>query len=405
MINISKINSRKILLVSRYFWPDRSSCSEILFYLAKNFNRKKYYVDVISGRPHRFKINYSKKNLINLDKEHNVNIKRINLFKETKSAIPRIINAFLLSIYGVLKLLKNNHQIVIVTSCPPIITSYLLCLTCKILKKKFIYYCMDINPEIGIITGDLNNKIINGIMFTLDKWTCKNSSKVIVHSNSMKISLLDRGNLKRKNIEIINSFTVPKKNLIVNSNTTRKKNNQNDISIIYAGNIGRFQGLDKVIRNFAQIKDYKDIKLTILGEGEEKEKLIMLSKKLKANIVFRDHVSYEESKEIIKKADLGLISLIPFVHKYAYPSKLMSYLEQGIPILGIIEEDSDLARDILRNKAGYVVSIQDQNGLAELLLSLRKDDSWKAKLKRNCIKAFNKEFSHKVIIPKWNNII
>lgn len=404
MINIPTINRRDILLVSRYFWPDRSSCSEILYYVAKNFNRKKYNVDVISGIPQRFKINYSKKNLINLDKQHKLNIDRINLFKETKSAIPRIINAFSLSIYGVLKLLKNNHQIVIVTSCPPIITSFILCFICKIFRKKFIYYCMDINPEIGIITGDLNNKIINKIMITLDKWTCKNSSKVIVHSKSMKISLLDRGNLKNTKIEIINSFTVPKKNLIVDSKVTMKKNKQNNVSIIYAGNIGRFQGLDKVIRNFAYLKDHKDIKLIILGEGEEKEKLKILSKQLNANIVFKDHVSYEESKEIIKKADLGLISLIPHIHKYAYPSKLMTYLEQGVPILGIIEGESDLAKDVIRNKAGYVVSIQDPNGLVDLLISLKKDNSWKEKLQKNCIEAFNKEFSYKVIIPKWNNI-
>ena len=32
------------------------------------------------------------------------------------------------------------------------------------------------------------------------------------------------------------------------------------------------------------------------------------------------------------------------MHKYAYPSKTMVYLEQGIPILALIEKESDLAK-------------------------------------------------------------
>ena len=35
------------------------------------------------------------------------------------------------------------------------------------------------------------------------------------------------------------------------------------------------------------------------------------------------------------------------MYKYAYPSKTMAYLEQGIPILAMIEKESDLAQDII----------------------------------------------------------
>ena len=53
-----------------------------------------------------------------------------------------------------MKILLSNYQIVITTSSPPVLTAFIIALASKIRKIRFIYYCMDINPEIGIISGD-----------------------------------------------------------------------------------------------------------------------------------------------------------------------------------------------------------------------------------------------------------
>ena len=87
-----------------------------------------------------------------------------------------------------------------------------------------------------------------------------------------------------------------------------------------------------------------------MGDGVERFRLEKLSKELKTNIKFINYVSYEDSKKIIETADLGLVSLMPNMYKYAYPSKTMVYLEQGIPILALIEKESDLAKKITQKK-------------------------------------------------------
>ena len=120
---------------------------------------------------------------------------------------------------------------------------------------------------------------------------------------------------------------------------------------------------------------------------------------------FIDHVSQEESKTIIQKADLGLISLIPNIYKYAYPSKLMSYLEKGIPILGLIEKNSDLAKDIEENKIGFVIPLYDHINLRDLLINLQNNLYWKKNLKRHSLLTFKKKFSSNIMLKKWENII
>lgn len=399
-------SGKNILLIHRYFWPDRSSCSAILFYISKNFLNNKNNFDIVTSYPKRFNIKLSKENVRKTDFKSGLSIKRINLFIESNSPIQRIINSILLAFHGSIKLIRYRYDIVIVTSCPPVLTAFILTVITKFINTKLIYYCMDINPEIGMVNGDFKNKFLIKLMLTLDKWTCSNASKVVVHSNSMKNTILKRYDQKiNPNIEIINSFTVPLKAKKIQKGIVNLIKNKKGINVIYAGNVGRFQGLENVVKQFSKLRNHKDIRLIILGEGVEKNKLKILSKTLNANIIFLDHVSYEVSKSIIEECDLGLVSLIPDIHKYAYPSKTMAYLEKSVPILGLIEKDSDLSKDIIRNDIGYVIPLNDEKGLINLLLNLNKDHSWKIKLRKNAFEFFKKEFSDKVILKKWNNLI
>ncbi len=270
---------------------------------------------------------------------------------------------------------------------------------------------MDINPEIGILTGDFKNTLLNKLMLFLDKFNCINASPTIVHSISMKETLMKRFNNRQIEIKIINSLTVPIKS--INKKNSRFLNTKSlnfqsidfGLQIIFAGNIGRFQGIENIIHAFKYLNEYKDIRLTILGDGFEKNKLKKLSKTLGTNVEFLDFTTYDQAKNIISKADLGLVSLMPNMYKFAYPSKTMTYLEQGIPILAMIEKESDLALDIVNENIGFVVPLEGHRELANLLIELNKNQDWKVRLKKSSLKAFKKKFSDKVIMKKWRELI
>ena len=93
---------------------------------------------------------------------------------------------------------------------------------------------------------------------------------------------------------------------------------------------------------------------TTLSGGEAQR--IKLAKELKSNVKFIPYQNYELAQKYIKQADLGLISLSSGVYKYAYPSKTMAYLEQGKPIIAMVEEKSEIAKEIVKGGYGYVLS-------------------------------------------------
>lgn len=401
-----KSDIKKILIVNLHFWPDNSSCSSILHHIAKKLSLEINEVDVITSKPKRFGSNFKRQELAIFKNATDLKVIRLPLLKENLKAFPRIFNAFFLGVYSFIKILVSNYQIVITTSSPPVLTAFIIAIASKIKKIRFIYYCMDINPEIGIDSGDFKNRFLIKLMFDLDKFSLISASPLIVHSKSMQKTLEKRFKDKKIDVKIVNSLSVPKeinykKNIFLEGLDCKKKG----LKIIYAGNIGRFQGLENIIYTFQYLSDYKEIELTILGEGVEKIKLKNLSKKLGTNVKFLDYISYDLAKVFISQADLGLVSLIPNMYKYAYPSKTMSYLEQGLPILATLEKESDLGKDIKKNKFGFVVPINEHKNLADLLIKLSNDVSWKKKYRESSLKIYESKFSEKVILDKWQKII
>ena len=396
----------KLLITNLHFWPDKSSCSAILYHVASELSKDIKEVEIITSKPKKFNSNFTKLELQKYNKATDLKIYRLPLLRENLKALPRIYNSIILGLFSGYKIFIGNYEIVVATSSPPILTAFIISTIAKLRKIRFIYYCMDINPEIGILTGDFKNPLLNKLMIFLDKLNCINASPTIVHSISMKETLLRRFKRHKIEVKIINSFSVPNKSINKNKNgILTSESTNNGLQIIFAGNIGRFQGIENIIYSFKYLVEYDDIKLTILGEGYEKIKLKTLSKRLGCNVEFLDFISYDKAKIIIKKSDLGLVSLIPNMYKFAYPSKTMTYLEQGIPLLAMIEKESDIALDIMKYNIGFVVPLKKHRELANLLIKLNKNHDWKQKLKKSSLKTFEKKFSDKVIIDKWRDII
>ena len=369
-----------------------------------NFLGKKNFIEVLTSIPN----NLSKKETNDFFfKKTNVNFKinRIVLFKETKSLLIRIVNSIKLSIHIIKNCLQKNYDVVIVTSTPPILCAFITSLILKIKKKRMIYFCMDLNPEVSLVLDDLKKNLFYKILIFLDNYSCKFADPVLVHSRDMEKTLRERKDGKNYKIKILNNFATS--HLTYNQSINEISNNyfdNNTLKIIYAGNIGRFQNLDFFIQALEMSKLNKKIQLLIMGDGLNKKKLQdrLLNKKL--GVKFLDYKSPIVAKKIIKQADLGIVTLYDNLYKYSYPSKVMTYLQQGVPLLSLVEKNSELIEDMLSLNYGFWIN-NDIKNLSDLLINLTKYSSWKKKMSLNAINVFEKKFSSEVVLNKWSEIL
>ena len=394
----------KILLVHRYFWPDTVNCGQILWNLTQHFSAEGHKVEVITSLP-SYNLNSLKICAKKNEYVKNIKIRRINLITEGRNPIKKLINGLKLGFWTNYFSIRNNYDVIIATSIPPITGGFFAALATYIKKTKFIYFCMDLHPEIGKISKDFSNPFLYNLLKKIDNWSCSRANPIVVHSSDMKHSLLSRNKKNQFKIEIINNFSIPN---ATSDELTFKKNlnsSENKFKIIFAGNLGRFQALENVIDAMALLKARKDIKLILVGDGSIKTDLALKIKKTNANVEIFDRQPVNVVKDMIKNADIGLVSLNSNVYKYGYPGKIMTYLELGKPIISVIEKESEIVRIMELENYGFCIPTLNPKKISKYLIKISENKSWKTKMSNNALIAYEKYFAKDKILNKWSSVL
>jgi len=136
--------------------------------------------------------------------------------------------------------------------------------------------------------------------------------------------------------------------------------------ITFMGNIARQANVDLIIRAFAKA-NVPNAELRIMGGGAAKEECMSLAKELNIpNIVFGE-VPNGKVAEVQSQADILILALKTGTGKLGLPSKLVSYMQSGKPVIASLELDSATAHIIEDAKCGKCVEADCEEKLANLI--------------------------------------
>lgn len=394
-----------ILFIYRYFWPDTAPYGNILKSIAEKMVSDGYRVTVFTGQPSYG--NMRQKKLPKKDEINGINVIRVSLLKENQRLrLLRSINYFIfiikIFIHNIINL--NIYDLILVNSYPPIIMGFTAYLIKLILKKPYIYHCQDIHPESSLYAGIIKKNIFFNIMKIIDKKACQNANIVVTLSKDMEETIKKRG-LKNKHIVILNNFIldVHEEALPVYFSEIT---NPNEFIILFAGNIGYFQGLESVIEAAKFLRENKKIKFIFMGEGSAKEKLKERSGDLlDKTIFFIPFQPLNKAFSLMKKTHLALISLKKNIYRVAYPSKTMMYVAAGCPLLVLVEKESELADLIYQENIGYVCSQKKPEYIAEKIKVAWENRDVLENNRNRITQLAHDQFGKERILDKWSSLI
>lgn len=123
---------------------------------------------------------------------------------------------------------------------------------------------------------------------------------------------------------------------------------------IYGGNLGKPQGIDFLIRCLDANKNRRDCFFVIVGNGTEYHKLASWFNKNKGGCVkLIPQLPKDDYDILVRSCDIGLIFLD---HRFTipnYPSRLLSYLENKMPVLCATDINTDIGKIAEDNGYGY----------------------------------------------------
>lgn len=394
----------KILLVHRYFWPDTPPYASMLRAIGKKLVDEGHEVSILSTQP-SYKKNISIKKQAAVEKIDGMKVYRFSLFREHgRHVIFRLINiaSFTIGVFC-FSLIKGRFNIIMVSTFPPVILGFTAAMAAKITGASFFYHCMDIHPEIGRISGEFKNPIIYNFLRRIDNITCSAAKRIVVLSEDMKKSLMNRPNYRQNNIHIINNFSLPDYNEPAPFSFNAFKS-KGKFRIIFTGNLGRFQGLELFVKAMKKLTHRPMIEMVFVGEGFALDTLRENSHGIN-NIHFFPHQPVNIVRKMIADADLGVVSLTAGIYQFAFPSKTMTYLAEGCPLLVLVEPESELAHFVESSNIGIHITPDQPNSIANAIESIYLDEKRKQKMKSTAKKIGEKMFSEVSVLETWTSLV
>jgi hypothetical protein len=363
---------RKLWIVTELFYPDETSTSYILSNIANKLIEK-YEVNVISGSALYQKNKVIENNTFCLDDKINV-FKVYNKAFDKNSILQRTLKIILLTInlsYSLLKKVNKDDKVFIVTNPAPLL------IVISILKsfKKFELSILvhDVFPENTIPARIIktNSSIIYRIIKPFFNKAYSSADSLIVLGRDMKDVFIDKLSKYRKipNIEIIENWgdTINIKPYKYETSKISLRHDNNIVTIQYAGNIGRTQGLKEFIEILA--KTTSNIHLDVWGDGAMKEEIINFvnNNNIKNKISFYGYYSRTEQNDILNSTDISLVTLADGMYGLGVPSKAYNIIASGKPILFIGKLNSEIALMIQEEEIGFCFDPTDSIAIDKFL--------------------------------------
>ena len=218
----------------------------------------------------------------------------------------------------------------------------------KRLKRKsnaFVYLILrDIFPQNAVDIGLLSKKsplyyyfknIEKKLYAEVDSIGCM-SQKNIEYITAHNPSIVDKVHILRNWQNADFSEESHKENLKESLNLKEK------FVVFYGGNMSKPQKISNLIPLIKEYQHNDKIIFYFIGKGTEKVSFAKKIEKQKLkNVYIQDALSRKEYNKILSIADVGLVTLDESFTIPNIPSKSISYLFSGIPILALVDKNTD----------------------------------------------------------------
>lgn len=307
------------------------------------------------------------------------NIQKTNLVEKGISTI-RLENQY---IRGIKKYFSDISFDLIIYSTPPVTFQKVVSFVKKRDKAKSYLLLKDIFPQNAI---DLNKLRKVSAIYKYFRYKEKKlyliSDYIGTMSQGNSEYLLKKNSfLNDKFIEVNpNSIRVEEFNKDIDNKNIRRKLKilENDILILYGGNLGIPQGIDFLLEIADYIEKKEGITLAIVGSGTEYKKIqyYLISRRLKKTKLI-EYLPRDTFYKLEASADIGLILLDKRFTIPNIPSRMLGYMQAQLPILAATDNNTDL-KDILREgQYGLWSQHGDIGGFKNNLLILLDKDKRK----------------------------
>lgn len=218
----------------------------------------------------------------------------------------------------------------------------------------------DIFPQNAVDLGMMSKTGVKGILYRHFRRKEKDLYHLSDHIGCMSPANVEyvlnhNPEVSREKVEIApNSIQLVEKPVFDKNKVREKYNLPTDCPIfIYGGNLGKPQGIPFLIKCLSENAFRKDCHFVVVGNGTELPKMKKWYSETKpSSVTLMERLPKDDYDNLVASCDIGLIFLD---HRFSipnFPSRLLPYLENKMPIIAATDPNSDVGRIAEENGFG-----------------------------------------------------
>jgi len=374
----------KIAFISCVFRPEREPTGVMAHQLSKRLAADGHSVHVIApfpNRPYGRIFQGYRRRLRSVEpNDHGYRLTRCaNWFVGKRRWTPnRILENITFGLSSSWAAWRDGRPDLLLIESWPLLATAISALLAKLWRVPYVYYVKDIYPEaaerFGLIPAD---GIIARICRNWDRRICLGSAKVIVISESMRELLAASRALPADRFAVIPDWIDAADFQIHPMHNAWRREQTISATVfvaMFGGTLGHVSGAGILVDAAALLRDEKNILMICVGEGVRKSSMQEQARRLALeNIRFLPYEPGERVPELQAAANATILTTQPGYPDASVPSKLISYLAAGRPIVCSAPDSSAVSRVVREAEAGVIVQPGDAAGLAAAICRLASD--------------------------------
>ena len=383
----------RILFFSINYWPDETGIAAVNIWRCEYLASRGHQVTICTGPPYypewRVPDGYRggpwEPHVWRSEQHNGVNILRSWMF------VPRVLNTkkrilheatFLASSFAraLLARLPGGAPELIIAVSPPLGLAATVSALARLWRVPFVFDVEDLQPDTAVELGMMKPGAAVRALYRIERMAYRRAALVSTITEGMRqriVQKLDGEKCSGANKVVLfppradaslYNLRESSANEMMRTAFRERHGLQGKWIVSHSGNMGVKQGMEVILAAAERSRSRPEIRYLLVGDGamrptlEEQARARSLD-----NVLFLPLLERGEFQRMLAATDIALITQQRVVSNIVFPSKTVTLLCAGCPVIASVNSESEVARAVLRSRAGEVVEPENPDALFEAI--------------------------------------
>ncbi len=370
----------KVLILSINYWPEVTGIGAFTTYRAEHLVAAGHQVEVCTTFPYypEWKVPppYVGR-FAQVEERKGVKIVRSYAYiPNPVTAIKRVLFEASFILFVTLRAMGRKRPDVLLVVSPPLGLAVAAILLSRLWRIPYVFDVEDLQPDAASDLGMLPKWAVK-ILYKVEAAAYRHAKLVTTLTASMRDRIVAKG-VPGEKVELLEprmddslADLAPEEGKAFRL----RYGIDDEFLVTHSGNMGVKQGLNVVLDAAALNRGDSTMLFLFVGSGADCERVRRRATEMKlGNVRFLPLLGEKDFRGLLAASDICLVTQQQSVSEIAFPSKIVTYLAAGRPIVGSVNRDCEVARVIEESGAGKVADAEEAAALSFAIEEMRASD-------------------------------